>query len=141
MTAVKFDGYEPEYYAHTATKDSRHGDWSMGFINQKISLERFFKFISDDILEEIDFEDIAWKGKYDSPDMRGENCTCCGGKRFHDCDETIPGILLKGGPNPYNNPYRMVDGRHRIEKLISQRKTKGKFYVIEYKIWVKDFIK
>ena len=41
-------------------------------------------------------------------------------------------FLVKNAPNPEHLPYRMIDGAHRITKMVNQGKIKGKFYVLSY---------
>jgi hypothetical protein len=39
------------------------------------------------------------------------------GKRYEDADVKYSGMLIRAMPNPCDRPYRMVDGRRRMEKL------------------------
>ena len=34
-------------------------------------------------------------------------------------------------PNPFNKTYRMLDGKHRIDKMLSQGITKSLFYLLD----------
>ena len=71
----------------------------------------------------VKLSDIAWKGFNLDMSVRGENCICCDGDRFRDCDSTKPGILLEGIKNPGGRKYRCLDGKHRIEALLSYEQT------------------
>ena len=35
-------------------------------------------------------------------------------------------------PNPYDNKYRMLDGRHRIMRHLFNGKTESEFYVFDF---------
>lgn len=117
-------GYDPIY-----------GDWSIlkgvivrlnihdliDVINEKANLEG---------IQEVKFDDIAWKGFDMDMDKRGANCVCCGGERYIHCNNRIPGILLKGVKNPGGRKYRCIDGKHRIESLLSYGMEVGNFFVL-----------
>ena len=34
--------------------------------------------------------------------------------------------------NPANRKYRMVDGKHRMQRLVLNKSTEGVFYVLDY---------
>lgn len=128
VTAVKF---KDEY--HAATWHDVYGDWRFFDISEfdlRIETEFLYSLIESEKI--INFSDIAWKGKNLHKDLRGKNCFCCGGKRYELCDTSFPGIIVEGAPNPFNLKYRLVDGKHRIEKLISEGKTKSLFNIIKY---------
>ena len=96
-----------------------------------------FKYIinnllSEDRLQIIKLKEIAWRNKHHFPYNVGENCICCGGKAYINCDPSIPGIIAYNCPNPYDNKYRMLDGRHRIMRLLFEGKTESKFYVFDF---------
>ena len=67
---------------------------------------------------------ISWKGK-DNPQSKMDS-------RYEYADPTYPGILCENGPNPHNLPYRMVDGSHRIIKLIQNGFHTSSFYIITF---------
>ena len=58
---------------------------------------------------------------------------------YHTADISYPGIVLKNAFNPFNNKYRMADGKHRIMKLLNQGETSSQYYVLDYDE-VKDYI-
>ena len=70
----------------------------------------------------------------------GKNCICCGGKAYINWDPSIPGIIAYNCPNPYDNKYRMLDGRHRIMRLLFEGKTESQFYVFDFNE-IKHFIR
>ena len=78
----------------------------------------------------VELNDIAWKGFDLDMSLRADNCVCCNGNRFRDCNPTMPGILLEGIENPGGRKYRCLDGKHRIEALLSYEQTIGTFYIL-----------
>ena len=49
-----------------------------------------------------------------------------------NCDLKYPPIIAYNAPNPFNNNYRMIDGRHRIQKLLLNGLTESLFYVFDF---------
>ncbi|PCJ25201.1 MAG: hypothetical protein COA96_07825 [SAR86 cluster bacterium] len=65
------------------------------------------------------------------------------GPRFDAADPKFPGMLVRDMPNPCNLPYRMVDGRRRLKKLLSRGNSAGYYFVFEYQEaepFILDFI-
>ena len=121
-----------------------YGDWTMPDISVNpfyISIETFLDYIdlAEIVPETVSFEDIAWKGKHLGKNKIGKQCICCNGKKYREADPYYPGILLDGAPNPYDLRYRMVDGKHRLERLLKKKDIEGQFYVLDYKRWLKYF--
>ena len=111
--------------------DKIYGDWRL----PEISSDPLFLELIDLIptlikksFELVKLDEIAWKGFDLGLDQRGDNCPCCNGIRFKDADSTSPCILLEGTNNPGGRKYRCIDGRHRIEALLSYEITTGLFY-------------
>lgn len=76
--------------------------------------------------EEIVFSDICAKpGDW----FGGDDFS---GPRFEAAETIYPGIVIRGMPNPCDRPYRMVDGRRRMEKLRRGGITTGQFFVFDY---------
>jgi hypothetical protein len=86
-------------------------------------------------------KDIAWVGKHHYPKYAGRQCTCCGGDRYFNADISYPGVIVKDGPNPYGNPYLLLDGRHRMMKKLALGIDESEHYVLywgdikEYLTW------
>lgn len=55
------------------------------------------------------------------------------GPRFEAADVRFPGILVAAMPNPCGLPYRLVDGRRRLEKLRRSGTVKSPFYVFSFR--------
>ena len=113
---------------------SVYGDWRISNDDLFMSLNKISHLLEEDKLRLIDFKDIAFKGINLPLSMRRENCICCHGKRFSSCNTDYPGIVtrfIKDIPNPFNKKYRMLDAKHRIEKMLSQGITKSLFYLLD----------
>lgn len=102
-----------------------YGDWSLDDKIYDLYLHDLLPVLNDKTgFHYVKLNDIAWKGFDLDMSVRGENCICCDGDRFRDCDSTKPGILLEGIKNPGGRKYRCLDGKHRIEALLSYEQTK-----------------
>ena len=88
--------------------------------------------LTDDRLKTIKFKEIAWRGKHHFPYNLGENCYCCEGEAYRKCDPSQPGIIAFNCPNPFDNKYRMLDGRHRIMRHLFDGKTESEYYVFDF---------
>ena len=65
------------------------------------------------------------------------------GERYEAADPKYPGMLIHAMPNPCDLPYRMVDGRRRMEKLRRSGIDCGRFFVFELedcKEFIFDFL-
>ena len=125
---------------HIASLSSLEGDWRLeGYEKSVIELKNLRTLLTKDKLENIKLDDIAWKGKNLYPQKSGNNCYCCAGKKYRDCNTKYPLIIAKNASNPFNDKYRMIDGRHRIQKLLLNGHTEGLSYVFDYSE-IKNFI-
>jgi len=107
-----------------------YGDWSIDGVWTKIYLSDINHLLTKDKLKEVSFDEIAFKGKHYT-NLRGAMCFCCDGARYYSAKTKIPGIIVEGMANPYGSRYRMIDGKHRIEKMIDSGKTSSVFYVLQ----------
>ena len=119
-----------------------NGNWEID--NQRLKLLDlkyiFDNMLSEDRLKTVKHKEIAWRGKHHFPYNVGDYCQCCNGENFRHCDPSIPGIIAYNCPNPYDNKYRMLDGRHRIMRLLFDGKTESKYYVFDFNE-IKHFIR
>ena len=112
---------------HVASVTSTEGDWRLGgYERSVIKLKNLMPLLTKDRLENIKLDDIAWKGKH-NPSLVKQDI------RYKHADPYIPGIVAFNAPNPYNDKYRMIDGKHRIHKLVSQNIKESEFYVLDFK--------
>ena len=115
------------------------GDWTIPELGSDpdlkyrgIDLRRLTPLLTEDRVQEIDFDDIQWFG-FDMPSrLTGFNCVCCGGERTRDANLNYLGVLMDGTTTYSGRRYRCMDGRHRIEKQRSMGLTKSKFYVFNF---------
>ena len=120
---------------HFAGIDDKYGDWRISDNDLYLNLKDIEHLLKKEKLKNININDIAWKGRYLSKSKKGKNCICCGGKRYINSKIEIPGVLIKNLPkqyNKYNKKYRMIDGKHRIEKIKYNNIYNSKFYVLEF---------
>ena len=122
---------------HGCSDNILYGDWRITkddtFV-RFVRLNRLNHLLTEDKLKLINFKDIAWKGMSLDLSMRRDTCICCHGKRYANCNTDYPCILTRfneGTPNPFNKTYRMLDGKHRIDKMLCQGITKSLFYVLD----------
>ena len=111
--------------------DIIYGDWRLHEISSNplvLKLVDLIPTLKDKSFKLVKLDEIAWKGFDLGLDQRGDNCPCCNGIRFKDADSTIAGILLEGTNNPAGRKYRCIDGKHRIEALLSYELKTGIFY-------------
>lgn len=111
---------------------SMYGDWALpGQASEHamtyIDLEQLFlTLVPGRITKRVFLENIAAKPStwFGGDDFEGE--------RFDKADPSIPGMLVRGMGNPLNLPYRMIDGRRRLEKLRRRGLQSADFYVFRY---------
>ena len=114
--------------------DIIYGDWRLHEISSDTLVLRLVDLIpilKDKSFKLVELDEIAWKGFDLGMDKRGMNCVCCGGERYIHCNNRVPGILLKGVKNPGGRKYRCIDGKHRIEALLSYDMEVGNFFVLD----------
>ena len=111
-----------------------YGNWEFeNFKLKTLDLEYIYDcMLTDDRLKTVKHTEIAWRGKHHFPYNVGKDCLCCEGQAYLKCDPSVPGIIAYNCPNPYDNKYRMLDGRHRIMRLIFKGVTESKFYVFDF---------
>ena len=119
---------------HGCSDSILYGDWRITKDNTFVRLNKLNHLLTEDKLKLINFKDIAWKGMSLDLSMRRDNCICCHGKRFLNCNTDYPCIVCRFTgdiPNPFGKKYRMLDGKHRIDKMLCQGITKSLFYVLD----------
>lgn len=106
---------------------SCRGDWAINGKEKRISVR---ELIGDSVLQVVRFEDIAVKPLPDKTTTR-----------YQKADVRFPCVLVEGGDNPLGKPYRMCDGRHRINKLKEQGHTEAVFFIISNEKFITIFNK
>jgi len=77
----------------------------------------------------IPLDKIYWDNKYRIEYRRDKTCRCCGGERYLNADIRYPGILFIMKPNSYGEIYHVLDGCHRIQKMLDQGFTEALFFI------------
>ena len=113
---------------HMCNLDDTYGDWRIKGENYFLDLKQIIPYLDTETKHLIKFDDISWKGKniYHELDPL----------RYERCDIKYPCILTKG-ENPHNCTYRMIDGRHRITKMVNMGLNEAYFYLIDFQDVVK----
>lgn len=125
---------EWQKHYHTAINGDLIGNWCI-----TEDLEKVYYLVMGDIahllteerIKSVRLKSIAWKNKHNFPRFNSTDAFPWSGERFDKADTNYPGIITDG-PNPYDNEYRMIDGRRRLYKLLSNGITESNFYVIEW---------
>jgi len=111
--------------------DDVYGDWTLDGKEYYLNIKDLLPILNENTgFYRVELSDIAWKGFDLDMSLRADNCPCCNGNRFRECNPTMPGILLEGTSNPGGRRYRCLDGKHRIEALLSYEQTLGTFYIL-----------
>ncbi|MBT3531004.1 MAG: hypothetical protein HOF74_09680 [Gammaproteobacteria bacterium] len=118
---------------------SMFGDWALP--GRKYSylalLDLAKKHMPERKPQKVDFNQICWKP---ADWLGGDDFS---GKRFDMADTKYPGLLVRDMPNPCDRPFRMVDGRRRLEKMQRQGLSAGWYFIFEYseaEPFIRDFI-
>ena len=114
---------------HDCIKNDRYGDWRLFENISAIDLKKIRYLLTETQI--LNHEDIAWKGMYLPEELVTDQCVCCGGLSFLECDISFPCIVLNNAVNPYNKKYRLIDGKHRMAKMRRMGMTSSKFFVLE----------
>ena len=110
-----------KYHYCVNTKD---GDWTIDGHAVRIPLSRIMEVAELKTPQVIAFDNICWKGMHTHHSDPLD-------RDYHHCDISFPGIIVEDAPNPANLKYRMVDGIHRMRKmLIETDRVSSKFYVL-----------
>jgi hypothetical protein len=113
---------------------SMYGDWALpGLAYAYLNVVRMIRMAPGRAPQSVPLDAICakpadWFGRDDFS-----------GPRFERADTRVPGLLVQGMPNPCDLPYRLVDGRRRLEKLRRQGMREGPFLVFSYEE-ARDFI-
>ena len=111
--------------------DKIYGDWTIEGKSYYLQLRKLIDIINVTPIQEFDLIDIAWKGFNLGMDKRGINCPCCAGDKYVFADTAVPGLLIEGY-NVYGKRYRCIDGKHRIEALLSYNMKHGLFGLLNF---------
>tara|TARA_B100000214_G_scaffold291104_1_gene220805 strand:- start:116 stop:541 length:426 start_codon:yes stop_codon:yes gene_type:complete len=113
------------YHSYHKASNRSGGNWCITEDLKKVHylfMEDILHLLTEERLKSVPLKSIGWKDKHIFP-------APWSGKRYDEADIKYPGIITTG-PNPYDNEYRMVDGRRRMHKLLSNGVIESNFYVI-----------
>lgn len=131
------------YHFHECSWSPPYGDWRIHSLSEEnnliLPIQHIKHLLTEDNLQLINHKKIAWKGKHHYPFHNLDNCLCCEGKRFLSCDIRYPGIITEGH-NPYDNEYRMIDGKHRMQKMRYLGMSESMYYLIPFNDLIPYFI-
>ena len=102
---------------HAGSVSYCYGDWRLNKQPFTLELSQLTPLLTKERLQTLSLDDIAWKGKHLPSKFTGNNCICCGGARYREADIQYPCIVVEGMSNMYGNKYRLIDGKHRVQKL------------------------
>lgn len=122
------DTWANEY--HTFNLDHKFGNWRLIGKDSSIFLADTLPYIIE--TREIDLKEIAWKGKNFFPFYTGKNCPCCKGSRYIKANIDHPPLVIDGAPNPFDNRYLLIDGKHRMQKMLNNNMSRHLFNVLDY---------
>ena len=114
---------------HDCIKNDRYGDWRLFENVSGINLERIRYLLTETQI--LNHEDIAWKGMCLPEEMVTDECICCGGLSYLECNIKYPCIVLNNAVNPHNKKYRLIDGKHRMAKMRQLGITRSEFFILE----------
>ena len=126
-------GDGPKFGYHSAKFSKWNGDWRIDGLAYRLCNDDIQHLLTDDKKQTIKLDEICWKGWNLGKSKIGPNCICCNGMRYksehlsHD-----PPVIVTNMGNPANRKYRMVDGKHRMHRLVLNDSTEGVFYVLDY---------
>ena len=80
-------------------------------------------------LIKVPLDQIAYVSMHLSPEEFEKIC------RKNPVDISYPGIIVPGLRNPFNLPYVLIDGRHRMHKMKQLGITESKFYIISQEVF------
>tara|TARA_B100000676_G_C17757715_1_gene669951 strand:- start:252 stop:692 length:441 start_codon:yes stop_codon:yes gene_type:complete len=118
---------------HRCNHSLTYGDWTLPQVSEGdlfLYLSEIEHLLTDDRREDLNLSDISWKGENLPLEMTGIDCICCNGQRYKNCEPKYPGIVLDNASNNPEKRYRLLDGKHRLRKLIDRGYNRANFYVL-----------
>jgi hypothetical protein len=134
-------GDGPKFGYHSAKYSKWNGDWRIDGNSYRLCNDDIQHLLSDDRKQTVKLDEICWKGWNLGNGKIGDNCICCGGLRYKNVHlSNVPPVIITNMSNPANRKYRMVDGKHRLHRLVLNGSTEGVFYVLDYSE-IKEYMK
>tara|TARA_Y100000592_G_scaffold530_1_gene875 strand:+ start:401 stop:1678 length:1278 start_codon:yes stop_codon:yes gene_type:complete len=105
-----------------------------------LHMKDILHLLTEENLKTVDIKDIDWKTKNLSDSKKGKNCICCGGERYKKCDTKFPSVIVDDMQNPSKLRYRLIDGKHRMQKRLDSGMKKSLCYVLQWEE-IKKYLK
>lgn len=112
--------------------NSIYGDWTINGVECSLYLEDIKHLLTSSKLKTLSIDTVMWKGYNFGKDQINEKCICCGGVRFIRADISFPPIVVSGLQNRDNKLYRLIDGKHRVMKMLDNGLSENTFYVLDF---------
>ena len=126
-------GDGPKFGYHSAKFSKWNGDWRIDGNQYRLCIDDIQHLLSDDKKQTVKLDEICWKGWNLGKGKIGPNCICCNGNRYKSQHLSYdPPVIITNMGNPANRKYRMVDGKHRMHRLVLNDSIEGVFYVLDY---------
>jgi hypothetical protein len=134
-------GGGPKFGFHSAKYSKWNGDWRIDGNAYRLCIDDIQHLLTDDKKQTVKLDEICWKGYNLGESKIGPNCICCNGARYKSIHlSNDPSVIVTNMSNPANRKYRMVDGKHRLHRLVLNGSTEGVFYVLDYSE-IKEYMK
>jgi hypothetical protein len=118
---------------HLCIKSLFGRDWSIGDKPKVIYCEKLYGNLKQK--KYIQFKDICWASSQ-NPERKKFGPGNTIKQRYKDADLSFPPIVADGVENPCERRYRMIDGSHRMAKMILDYNLEGaEFFVISNKLF------
>jgi hypothetical protein len=103
-------------------------EWAIDANSYTLSIDVLINFIKINKLttKVLNFSEIAYKGNVDRHFIR-----------YQMANTNYP-MIVSQMDNPCGKKYRLIDGRHRIHKLMDEGKNEGLFYEIPMEFILKN---
>jgi hypothetical protein len=102
--------------------ESRFGNWKVELNDKYLPIQNIWHLLTNRDPLLISHCDIAWKGM-NYPEQKISN-------RYYSCDISFPGIVAEDILNPYNKPYRLIDGSHRMARMTLETDIRESFFYV-----------
>lgn len=100
------------------------GEWTTRRIGDKaIDVESVIEYINENNVQPIQMSLLNIACRDLDVDTKSN--------RYKMASTSYPLIVVSRLPNPLNRPYTLIDGRHRLHKILEQGKTDAKVYALK----------
>ena len=93
---------------HNCNNSPVYGDWRVVDNDDNtifLDLNDISYLLTKKRLKTVAHDKIGWKGEHLEREKVEDECLCCEGERYKECNIDYPCIIAKDGPNPYFKEY------------------------------------